>query len=130
MMPYTAAGSGLVLAVVFIQSGIDKIADYRGNYDWLNGHFSKTFLRKTVGLLLPLLTLMELAGGLHCAAGAVTLFLKYDSGYFLLLTGHVIVLAALACLMLGQRVAKDYAGAASLTGYILITLFGLAMLLR
>ena len=34
------------LAVLFLQSGIDKVTDRRGNLDWLTGHFAK----KTIDL--------------------------------------------------------------------------------
>ena len=32
------------LAILFLQSGIDKIIDHRGNLDWLTGHFAKSAL--------------------------------------------------------------------------------------
>mgnify|MGYP000586416037 CR=1 FL=1 len=32
------------LAITFLQSGYDKIADWNGNVSWLKGHFSQTFL--------------------------------------------------------------------------------------
>jgi len=30
------------LAILFLQSGIDKIVDRRGNFEWLKGHFAKS----------------------------------------------------------------------------------------
>jgi hypothetical protein len=30
------------LAILFLQSGIDKVVDRRGNLEWLNGHFAKS----------------------------------------------------------------------------------------
>jgi hypothetical protein len=30
------------LAILFLQSGIDKIVDRRGNFEWLKAHFAKT----------------------------------------------------------------------------------------
>ena len=35
---------GLFLGICMFQSGTDKILDWKGNYQWLQDHFSKTFL--------------------------------------------------------------------------------------
>ena len=32
----------LFLAILFLQSGIDKVVDRRGNLEWLKGHFAKS----------------------------------------------------------------------------------------
>jgi len=34
------------LAITFLQSGYDKIKDWKGNVAWLNGHFANTVLAK------------------------------------------------------------------------------------
>jgi len=36
------------LAILFLQSGIDKIVDRRGNLEWLKGHFAKSALAGVV----------------------------------------------------------------------------------
>jgi hypothetical protein len=43
----------LFFAGTFIQSGIDKIVDWKGNLEWLTGHFSKTRLRGQVSARSP-----------------------------------------------------------------------------
>lgn len=111
------------IGIVFCQSAFDKISDYKGNRSYLETQFSKTVLRNSVGMLLPLLTLMELASGLLCLSGLVLRFWHISTdiiGFGLLISG-----ITLLCLLFGQRIAKDYAGAASLTGYFLVTVFGL-----
>jgi hypothetical protein len=56
----------LLVSILFVQSGLDKVLDWKGNVDWLNGHFSKTFLGGMVPMMLATITLMELAtGALH-----------------------------------------------------------------
>ena len=35
--------AALLVAILFIQSGLEKVFDWKGNMEWLNGHFSKTF---------------------------------------------------------------------------------------
>ena len=40
------------LAILFLQSGIDKVVDRRGNLEWLKGHFAKSPLAGMVPLLV------------------------------------------------------------------------------
>jgi len=42
------------LAILFLQSGIDKIVDRRGNLEWLKGHFAKSALAGVVPAMLTL----------------------------------------------------------------------------
>lgn len=108
------------VAILFIQSGLDKVFDWKGNLEWLTGHFSKTFLAGMVPMMLATITLMELATGFAAAVGIV---------YFLLRGSLVVVFAAgvlgaasLTALFFGQRIAKDYPGAAVLVPYFLLLL--------
>src|SRR3954467_3221783 len=66
------------LAILFVQSGIDKIIDRRGNLEWLTGHFSKSPLAGLVPLLLFIITVVEVAAGGLSAAGAVQLVLSHN----------------------------------------------------
>jgi uncharacterized membrane protein YphA (DoxX/SURF4 family) len=112
--------AALMVAILFIQSGLDKVFDWAGNLEWLTGHFSKTFLAPLVPLLLGTITVMELAAGALAAVGLV---------YFLVASSTVIifwstVVAALSLLSLffGQRIAKDYPGAVSIIPYFILVL--------
>jgi hypothetical protein len=108
------------VAVLFIQSGLDKVLDWKGNLEWLTGHFSKTFLAGMVPMMLATITVMELATGLLAAAGVIYFFI-YGS---LALAFWASALGALSvtALFFGQRVAKDYPGAAVLVPYFLLLL--------
>ncbi|MGI9056698.1 MAG: DoxX family protein, partial [Pyrinomonadaceae bacterium] len=64
----------LLFGILFIQSGLDKVFDWKGNLEWLTGHFSKTFLRGTVPPMLATITVMELATGFLSAVGIVYFF--------------------------------------------------------
>ena len=66
--------AALFVAILFIQSGLDKVFDWKGNLEWLTGHFSKTFLAGMVPMMLATITLMELATGLAAAAGGIFFF--------------------------------------------------------
>ena len=59
------------LAILFLQSGIDKILDRRGNFEWLKGHFAKSPLAGIVPLLLISITILEVAAGVLSAVGCV-----------------------------------------------------------
>src|SRR4051794_7702467 len=67
------------LAILFLQSGIDKIVDRRGNFEWLKGHFGKTPLAGIVPLLLISITILEVAAGVLSAVGCVFVILTRDS---------------------------------------------------
>lgn len=110
-------------AVAFLQSGCDKVIDWAGNLGFLQGHFAKSPLKGTVPLLLATLTLFELASGLAAVLGVIAFFIGLPT-----VGMYALLLCAITILMLffGQRMAKEYAGAASITGYFIIALIGLA----
>ena len=113
-------------AICFLQSGIDKILDRRGNLDWLTGHFAKSALAGFVPLLLGLLTVLELAAGALCAIGLLLVLLQ--RGTVIAYYGVLLSALALLALFFGQRMAKEYPGAASLVPYFLLALAGLYFL--
>jgi uncharacterized membrane protein YphA (DoxX/SURF4 family) len=113
----------LFLAICFLQSGIDKIIDRKGNLDWLTGHFSNSPLKNLVPLLLMVITLTELLGGFLCTVGIIDFFINGTKE--LILYGFIINSLTLIALFLGQRVAKDYEGASVLVGYFIITIIGI-----
>jgi len=114
------------LAILFVQSGIDKIVDRRGNLDWLRGHFAKSPFTGIVPLLLTVLTILEVAAGALSAIGCVLVVLLRDST--VAFCGAVLSAIAIVALFFGQRIAKDYAGAAVLVPYFLLALFAIYLL--
>ena len=109
-----------LLAILFLQSGIDKIVDRRGNLEWLEGHFAKSPLAGIVPALLTTITILEVAAGVLSALGCVLVLVMRDST--VAFCGAVISAAAIIALFFGQRLAKDYAGAAVLVPYFLLAL--------
>lgn len=112
--------AALFTAILFIQSGLDKVFDWKGNLEFLTGHFSKTFVAGMVPMMLVAITLMELATGLLSAAGIVY-FLLYGS-LSVIFYSAILGAASLSALFFGQRIAKDYPGAAVLVPYFLLML--------
>lgn len=114
------------LAILFLQSGIDKIVDHRGNFEWLKGHFAKSPLGGLVPALLICITILELAAGVLSALGCLLLLVSKDST--IALYGAILSAAAITALFFGQRMAKDYGGAAVLVPYFLVTLVAIYLL--
>lgn len=108
------------LAILFLQSGLDKVVDWKGNLGWLTGHFAKSPLRGVVSPLLALITCFEIAAGALSAVGVGALLLGHGPGLAFL--GAALSALSLTCLFLGQRLAKDYPGAAGLVPYFLLAL--------
>jgi hypothetical protein len=107
-------------AILFLQSGVDKIIDRRGNLEWLTGHFAKSPLAGIVGVLLSIITMMELAAGALSAIGCIMILLRHNST--IAFYGATLSALALLALFFGQRMAKDYPGAAALVPYFLVVI--------
>jgi hypothetical protein len=114
------------LAIVFLQSGIDKIVDRKGNLEWLTGHFSKSPLAALVLPMLAVITLVELSAGLLSAVGVPVLL--FTGSRTVAALGALLAVAAILTLVFGQRVAKDYAGAAALVPYFILASTGLGLM--
>ena len=110
----------LMLAILFLQSGLDKVFDFKGNLSWLKGHFEKTFMAPVVPLLLGLLTVMELATGVLAVVGIVSFFFKGD--LMIVLFASIAAALTFLALFFGQRMAKDYPGAAVIVPYFILDL--------
>src|SRR5439155_5544892 len=87
-MPSLNASSGTIfilqilasafLAILFLQSGVDKVVDRRGNLEFLRGHFAKSPLAGMVSLLVTVITILEIAAGGLSAIGCVLIILTRD----------------------------------------------------
>tara|TARA_Y100001970_G_C14217463_1_gene850545 strand:- start:408 stop:812 length:405 start_codon:yes stop_codon:yes gene_type:complete len=105
-------------SIVFFQSGIDKIIDREGNVEFFKEHFKKTLIKNIVPFMLTTLTILELIAAGLCFFGFCHSLLYGSTGYVfygLVLCGIVLLL-----LLFGQRIAKDYIGAADITIYFIL----------
>ena len=114
------------LAVLFLQSGIDKIVDRKGNLEWLTGHFAKSPLASLVVPMVGVITLVEVAAGALSAFGG--LMLLFTGSRTPAALGALLAVTALLMLFFGQRMAKDYAGAAALVPYFVVAVGGLGLM--
>lgn len=114
------------LAILFLQSGIDKIVDRTGNLEWLKGHFAKSPLAGMVPLLLATLTIVELVAGALSAVGCILVI--FSRNPTIAFYGAIMSALSILALFFGQRIAKDYAGAAILVPYFLLALTAIYLL--
>ncbi len=114
------------IVITFLQSGLDKITDWKGNIGWLKGHFSKTFLARQVTAMVATILILEVLAGILAIIGIVMIIISGKT----IIALYACVLAAITLLMLlfGQRVAKDYAGAFTIVGYFIVVILGLMLL--
>lgn len=111
------------LAILFLQSGLDKVVDKKGNLDWLSSHFANSPFKNFVPVLFFTITVFELLSGILNLLGVV--FLLLEGSLMLALYGTILASVALIMLFLGQRIAKDYVGAQSLVSYFILTILTL-----
>jgi putative oxidoreductase len=116
----------LFLIVTFIQSGIDKLLDWNGNVSFIKEHFKNSPLKNTVPLLLAIILIAEILAGVLMIVGVYQLYTSETKEMALL--GIELSAITLILLLVGQRLAKDYAGAMSLAVYFIITVVGVFLL--
>lgn len=116
----------LFLAILFLQSGIDKLIDRRGNIDFLKSHFAKSPLAGFVQIMFVAITVLELAAGILSALGCIVILISGATG--IAFYGAVFAGVAISGLFFGQRLARDYPGAATLVSYFLVALAAIYLL--
>jgi hypothetical protein len=115
-MPILNASSGTIfilqiltsafLAILFLQSGIDKVIDRRGNLEFLQGHFAKSPLAGMVPVLVAVITILEIAAGALSGIGCVIIILTRDPT--MAFYGALISAISIVALFFGQRMAKVF----------------------
>lgn len=111
----------LFLIITFLQSGFDKLFDWKGNLSWLTGHFKESPFKNMVPLLLGTILVVETVAGILSAIGLVQLLINGSKSTALY--GAISSCIALLMLLFGQRLAKDYVGAQTIVIYLIPTVF-------
>lgn len=123
---YPRIAVSIFFAILFIQSGLDKVLNFRENISWLFTHFSQTFLSSGVPIVFALLTICEVAAGVLSGFGAI--YLIFTGLTIVSFYGILFANLSLLFLFFGQRIAKDYSGAASLVSYFLLAIISLILI--
>ena len=116
----------LLLSITFLQSGYDKIKDWKGNVSWLKSHFTGTIFGSSVPLALFIILILEIFSGVLCVSGIIELFTNSSSeiGYY----GAILSCITLLFLLFGQRIAKDYDGARTIVIYFIPAIMAVYLL--
>ena len=117
----------LMIAILFIQSGVDKLLNWKGEQDYYKDHFKNSPLKGSVPLLMPIITVSELLAGFLSLIGIFAMIAWGNIDFSIL--GMLFACLSIIQLFFGQRLAKDYAGAATLVPYFLLCAFGLFIFL-
>ena len=122
-MHIIASFISVFLGIVMTQSGFDKILNWEGELDFIIEKFSKTPLANFSAFGLIQVTIFEILSGLTSLFGSIMVLFYDEESYGII--GLILAAISLSILMLGQRISKDYDGAAVLVPYFLLTMFGL-----
>ncbi len=114
------------LGVLFLQSGLDKVLDWKGNREYITGYFAKTPLKMFTAPMFVSITILEVLTGVLSAAGSVTVLITQRPNVAFL--GAVLAGLTILGLFFGQRIAKDYAAAAGMVPYALYSLLAILLL--
>jgi uncharacterized membrane protein YphA (DoxX/SURF4 family) len=114
------------IAVLFTQSGLDKVKNWKDELGWITEHFSSTPFKGAIPQLLAVLTLFEVGSGLICGLGTAMLLLTGEED--IAMFGLALAGVTLLQLFAGQRIAKDYPGAVAVAPYFLLTVIGLILM--
>jgi uncharacterized membrane protein YphA (DoxX/SURF4 family) len=115
----------LFFAILFLQSGFDKIFDFTGNLQFYSEHFAKSPLSYFTRPMLIILAVMEVTCGAFSLIGFFFIIFRMNPIYAFY--GAVLAAVDLVMLFFGQRVAKDYKGAAVLVSYFIVALIAIAV---
>lgn len=117
--------AGIFFGILFLQSGLDKVINWKGNKEWVVSHFAKSPLAKMAPLMFVTITLVEVLAGVVSLLGLI-LFIVNGSEE-LLFCGIATSAVSLIMLFFGQRLAQDYVGAQSLAIYFGVALISMGL---
>ena len=113
----------IFLSITFLQSGIDKIINRKGNLKFFKEHFANSPLHGFTSLLLTFLTFIEMLGAIMLVYGVYYAFVERTTLW--IFYGFVIIALTIITLFTGQRLVKDYEGAADLVPYFILVILGI-----
>jgi uncharacterized membrane protein YphA (DoxX/SURF4 family) len=116
------------LAVLFLQSGLDKVLDRAGNVAYFRSVFERSPLRRFSKALLTLITLGEVGAGALSAAGFLVMVTSRGRDSEMAFAGALLATVCIFSLFTGLRLTKDYSSAAGIVPYFLSCLAALVLL--
>ncbi len=114
------------LVIVFIQSGVDKIINWKGNLEFTLSTLSSKIPSFLVVFALFIVLLLETFGGFASIGGIIELIFCKDQ-YLWAQIGITSCSSALIVLLLGQRISQNYVDAKTIVIYFIVALIGLTL---
>ncbi len=113
----------LFFIATYLFSVLEKLADWKGTVSYYTNHFQKTILRKMIPLLLINVVIFEIVVVVLLTIGLY--FLVTEDTFLIAKVGLELSAVTLLMFLVGQRLAKDYAGAMNITVYFILNIIGL-----
>lgn len=110
----------------YLFSVFEKLADWKNTVAYYKNHFKKTVLYKIIPLLLVQIIIFEIAALILLCIGLY--FLVSENSISMAKIGLEISAITLLQFLIGQRLAKDYAGAMNITVYFILNSIGIYLL--
>jgi putative oxidoreductase len=114
----------LFFIAVLGESGINKLLDYKGNKAYFEEQFKNSSIASSIDLLFPLETAMEIGTTVLSVVGLFQILFSNNGEQWGLWAVSLACLTFIS-LIFGQRMAKDYVGAAGVVPYMAVSLIGL-----
>lgn len=116
----------LFLSIVFIQSSLDKVINWKSNLNFTISTLSSKFPKYLVIIALLSVTFFELVGGFSSFFGIVEICMGYKPLYWSKIGVYSSSLALLI-LLTGQRISMNYEDAKTIVIYFLVCIAGMMM---
>ncbi|WP_152286130.1 DoxX family protein [Flavicella marina] len=125
--PYLAQLLILVfLLITFVISVIEKFSDWQGTISYISETFKNSFIKNFIKPLIAFLVFLEVLTAYFVIIGIYQLYVNQEKETALL--GTTFSCITILYMLVGQRIAKDYPGATSLTVYFILSVFGVYLL--
>ena len=125
-MTIAQIGVLLFLLITFGISVIEKLIDWKGTILFIKENFKRTFIKAFISPLIIVLLFLEIVTCVLLIIGGYNLIFKETSQIAFL--GCVFSALCVLYMLIGQRIAKDYVGATSLTVYFILITIGMFLL--
>ncbi|NLP57026.1 DoxX family protein [Lutibacter sp. B1] len=114
------------LIITFFFSAFEKILDWKNTTIFYANHFKKTVLKSSINFWVGLIIVFEIITLGLLIFGVINLIL--DSNTYILKIAFEISSIVFLMLLIGQRIAKDYVGATSITVYFILNILALYLI--
>jgi uncharacterized membrane protein YphA (DoxX/SURF4 family) len=115
-------------AILFLQSGLDKIINRKENIEFQTQQFQNSPLKNFTLPLFFTLTIMEVSCGISSVIGIILFLFNSDTKFSLY--ADTLVSFTFISLFFGLRMSKDYKGAAGIVPYFILSLLGIYFILK